>query len=179
VFEVPRTGAIRSRGDQADLCEFASTAAEAGPPIIYLAGGPGGTATGTAQGPRWPIFMALREVSDVIAFDQRGTGFPTTSRRAAPAGPPPAFTRAGLTAHIRAEYARAWDDWTRPGVALRGYNTVESADDVDDLRQHLGAEKMHLWGISYGSHLGLAILKRHGAKVDRVRWPASRAWTRP
>lgn len=159
----------KSRKIKLTYVRFASTAAKPGPPIIYLAGGPGGTATGTAQGARWPIFMALREVADVIAFDQRGTGLSNhIPPRPRPSGPPPVFTRAGLTAHVRAEYARAWDDWTRAGVALRGYNTVESADDVDDLRQHLGAEKMHLWGISYGSHLGLAILKRHGAKVERA-----------
>jgi pimeloyl-ACP methyl ester carboxylesterase len=113
--------------------------------------------------------MALREVSDVIAFDQRGTCLSNhIPLRPRPGGPPPAFTREGLTAHIRTEYARAWADWTAAGVALRGYNTNESADDVDALRQHLGAERMHLWGISYGSHLGLAILKRHGARVDRA-----------
>jgi pimeloyl-ACP methyl ester carboxylesterase len=170
VFEVPEDRRDpKSRRIKLTYVRFASTAAKPGPPIIYLAGGPGGTATGTAQGARFPIFMALREVADVIAFDQRGTGLSNhIPPRPRPAGPPPVFTRAGLTAHVRAEFARAWDDWTKAGVAMRGYNTAESADDVDDLRQHLGAERMHLWGISYGSHLGLAILKRHGGKVDRV-----------
>lgn len=126
-------------------------------------------AAGRAGGARFPIFMALREVSDVIAFDQRGTGLSNhIPPRPRLQGPPPAFTRAGLTAYMRAELARAWADWTAAGVAMRGYNTVESANDVDDLRKHLGAERIHLWGISYGSHLGLAILKRHGDKVDRV-----------
>jgi pimeloyl-ACP methyl ester carboxylesterase len=170
VFEVPEDRSNpKSRRIKLSYVRFASTAAKPGPPIIYLAGGPGGTATGTAQGARFPIFMALREVSDVIAFDQRGTGLSNhIPPRPRPQGPPPAFTREGLTAHVRTEFARAWDDWTKAGVAMRGYNTNESADDVDDLRKHLGAERMHLWGISYGSHLGLAILKRHGDKVDRV-----------
>jgi pimeloyl-ACP methyl ester carboxylesterase len=169
-FEVPEDRRDpRSRRITLSYVRFPSTAAKPGPPIIYLAGGPGGTATGTFTGPRFPIAKALREVSDVIAFDQRGTGrsnhIPPHPR---PPGPPPPFTREGLTAHIRGEYARAWADWTAAGVALRGYNTEESADDVDDLRRHLGAERMNLWGISYGSHLGLAILKRHGERVDRV-----------
>ena len=63
---------------------------------------------------------------------------------------------------------RAWADWTAAGVALRGYNTNESADDVDDLRKHLGVERIHLWGISYGSHLGLAILKRPAPRAMRT-----------
>jgi pimeloyl-ACP methyl ester carboxylesterase len=170
VFEVPEDRRDpTSRRIKLTYVRFASTAAKPGPPIVYLAGGPGGTATGTARGPRWPIFMALREVSDVIAFDQRGTGLSNhIPPRPAPSGPPPPLTRDGLTTYFRAEMQRAWADWTAAGVAMRGYNTNESADDIDDLRRHLGAEKIHLWGISYGSHLGLAILKRHGARVDRV-----------
>src|SRR5918997_754913 len=53
---------------------FKSTAKNPGPPIVYLAGGPGGSGIGTATGSRFPLFMALREIADVIAFDQRGTG---------------------------------------------------------------------------------------------------------
>src|ERR1700754_2114475 len=54
---------------------FKSTAKNPGPPIVYLAGGPGGSGIGTATGSRFPLFMALREIGDVIAFDQRGTGY--------------------------------------------------------------------------------------------------------
>lgn len=169
-FEVPEDRRDpKSRRIRLSYVRFASTAAKPGNPIVYLAGGPGGTATGTMTGPRFPILQALREHADIIAFDQRGTGLSNhLPRRPTFAGPPPVFTRAGLTAHVRAEFAKAWADWTAQGVALRGYNTAESADDVDDLRKHLGADKIDLWGISYGSHLGLSVLKRHGARVGRV-----------
>src|SRR6478735_8695533 len=67
-FEVPEDRRDpASRRIRLSYVRFASTAAKPGPPIIYLAGGPGGTATGTFTGPRFPIAMALREVSDVIA----------------------------------------------------------------------------------------------------------------
>ncbi|WGM39420.1 alpha/beta fold hydrolase [Caulobacter sp. NIBR1757] len=158
-----------SRQIRLTYVRFPSRAARPGPPIVYLAGGPGGTATGTATGPRFPIFMALREVADVIAFDQRGTGaasaIPSRERRM---GPLPDLTREALTADQRAEFARAWNDWTAAGVAMRGYNTRESADDVEALRRHLRADKVDLWGISYGTHLALAILRRHGDRVGRV-----------
>src|SRR5215210_9390367 len=39
---------------------FKSTAKNPGPPIVYLAGGPGGSGIGTARGSRFPLFMALR-----------------------------------------------------------------------------------------------------------------------
>lgn len=158
-----------SRQIRLTYVRFPSRAARPGPPIVYLAGGPGGTATGTAAGPRFPIFMALREVADVIAFDQRGTGAASAIPPAAPReGPLPVLTRAGLVADQKALLVRAWAGWTQAGVAMRGYNTRESADDVDALRRHLGAETIDLWGISYGSHLALAILRQHGDKVRRV-----------
>jgi pimeloyl-ACP methyl ester carboxylesterase len=169
-FEVPEDRRDpRSRKIRLSYVRFASTAARPGPPIVYLAGGPGGTATGTATGPRFPIFMALREVADVIAFDQRGTGLSNhIPERPASTRPPPPFTQAGLTAYFREDFREAWADWTKAGVAMTGYNTEQNADDIDDLRRHLGAEKIDLWGISYGSHLALSVLKRHGDRVNRV-----------
>jgi pimeloyl-ACP methyl ester carboxylesterase len=169
-FEVPEDRRIPgSRKIRLGYVRFASTAARPGPPIVYLAGGPGGEGTGAATGPRFPIFMALRAVADVIAFDQRGTGLSTSiperpvSKRA-----PPVFTEAGLTSYFRTEFQEAWVDWTKAGVAMTGYNTEQNADDIDDLRRHLGAEMIDLWGTSYGSHLALSILKRHGDRVNRV-----------
>ncbi len=170
VFEVPEDRRDpASRRIKLSYDRFPSTAAKPGPPIVYLSGGPGGTGTGAAAGPRFPIFMALRQVADVIAFDQRGTGeFGAIPPGPAITAPLPIFTREGLTAHVRDGLQRAWVDWTRAGVAMRGYNTEQSADDLDDLRRHLGAEKIDLWGISYGTHLALSVLKRHGDKVGRV-----------
>lgn len=169
-FEVPEDRRDPgSRKIRLGYVRFASTAARPGPPIVYLAGGPGGEGTGAATGPRYPIFMALRAVADVIAFDQRGTGLSSTiPERPASTRPPPVFTEVGLTDYFRAEFQSAWADWTKAGVAMRGYNTEQSADDIDDLRRHLGAEKISLWGTSYGSHLALSILKRHGGRVHRV-----------
>jgi pimeloyl-ACP methyl ester carboxylesterase len=169
-FEVPEDRRDpNSRKIRLSYVRFVSTAAKPGPPIIYLAGGPGGLATRAAGGPRYPIFMALREAADVIAFEQRGTGLSNAvPGRPLFTRPPPVFTEAGLTSHFRAEFQRAWIDWTKAGVAMTGYNTEQNADDIDDLRRHLGAEKVDLWGISYGTHLALSMLKRHGDRVNRV-----------
>src|SRR5262245_15617849 len=53
---------------------FKSTASKPGPPVVYLAGGRGGAGAAAARGSRVPLFMAMREVGDGIARDQRGTG---------------------------------------------------------------------------------------------------------
>lgn len=159
----------RSRWIRLGYVRFPSTSPNPGPPIIYLAGGPGGSGADAATGPRFPIFMALRAVADVIAFDQRGTGLSAhIPPRPAPTGPWPVLNRDGLTTWFRDEMQRAWVDWAQAGVAMAGYNTEQSADDIDDLRRHLGVETINLWGISYGTHLALSVLKRHPDAIGRV-----------
>jgi pimeloyl-ACP methyl ester carboxylesterase len=151
---------------------FKSTAANPGPPIVYLAGGPGGSGIDTATGSRFPLFMAFREIADVIAFDQRGTGYSKPNlgcyeRMSLPLDVAPTRELAIKEIRINAkECASYWRDIQR--VDLTGYNTNESADDLDDLRKALGVPRITLWGISYGTHLGLATLKRHPNSISRA-----------
>ena len=56
----------------------------------------------------------------------------------------------------------------RQGVDLAGYSTNESADDIDDLRKALSADKVSLWAISYGTHLAIATIKRHEKSIYKV-----------
>jgi pimeloyl-ACP methyl ester carboxylesterase len=53
-------------------------------------------------------------------------------------------------------------------VVLTGYTTVESADDLNDIRVALGIEKLNLFGFSYGTHLALATIRRHGDHLANV-----------
>jgi len=169
-FEVPEDRNIPgSRRIRLGYVRFPSTAPNHGPPIVYLAGGPGGSGVRTAMGPRFPIFMALRAVADVIAFDQRCVGLSAhIPDRPASTGPWPVMTHEGMTRWYRDEMQKAWVDWTRAGVAMTGYTTEQNADDIDDLRRHLGVEIINLWGISYGTHLALSVLKRHPERIGRV-----------
>ena len=68
----------RSSADSENIAlkfvRFPATTDDPGPPLVYLAGGPGGSGIGAATGRRFELFMKLRELGDVIAWDQRGTG---------------------------------------------------------------------------------------------------------
>src|ERR1041384_144077 len=151
---------------------FKSIAKNPGPPIVYLAGGPGGSGIGTARGSRFPLFMALREIADVIAFDQRGTGFSKPNltcidRLALPLDVAP--TREDAIRELRENAdscAFYWRNVQR--VDLSGYNTNESADDLEDLRKALGVDQISLWSISYGTHLAFATMRRHPASIHRA-----------
>jgi pimeloyl-ACP methyl ester carboxylesterase len=143
-------------------------------PVIYLAGGPGGSGIETARGPRWPIFDAVRQHADVILLDQRGSGRSDPP----PPCPPPAdaplaldvpLQEAGpLLRAVEADATRCIAFWRANGVALESYTTEASADDIALLRRALAVPRVSLWGMSYGTHLALAVLRRHGATVERA-----------
>jgi len=151
---------------------FKSTSKTPGSPIVYLAGGPGGSGIGAAYGTRFPLFMALREIGDVIAFDQRGTGYSKPNlgcyeRLAIPLDIPP--SREAMLKELRTNVdgcINYWKDVQR--IDLTGYNTNESADDLEDLRKALGTPKISLWSISYGTHLTLSTIRRHPKSIDRA-----------
>ena len=175
-FEVPENrGNPNSRKIKIGFVRFKSTSATPGDPVFYLAGGPGAPGTLSLIAGRFPLTMALREVGDVIAYDQRGTGSSGGLSNALPfCKAEPAFdrsqpvTRASITAFTRAGLQRCFAWWESQGIDIDGYTTLENAQDIEDLRRALGVRKLNLWGISYGSHLGLAFMKVHGGSVNKA-----------
>ncbi|MEE9434606.1 MAG: alpha/beta hydrolase [Sphingorhabdus sp.] len=171
-FTVPENRAdAQSRTLTLRYVRFPSTGSKPGSPIVYLAGGPGGSGISTAKGRRFPLFMAMREFGDVIAFDQRGTGTSNDAPECV------SSQKMGSTEIISdALYAKKHQDalreclsfWKENGIDARGYNTPESVSDLDTLREHLGSKKLTLWGISYGSHLALAAVKQIEDRIEKI-----------
>ncbi|MFL6468280.1 MAG: alpha/beta fold hydrolase [Pyrinomonadaceae bacterium] len=153
------------------FAKFNTTSKNPGAPIIYLAGGPGGSGIAAARGARFPLFMAMREIGDVIAFDQRGTGASEASTNCTEKftfAPDQPLTREKALELFRVQGKACRDRLIAQGIDLAGYNTNESADDIEDLRKALGAPKISLWGISYGTHLAIATVRRHESSIDKV-----------
>jgi prolyl oligopeptidase len=148
-----------------------STASRPGPPIVYLAGGPGASGIESARGPRADLLLALREVADVVLLDQRGTGLSRPSLICGNvwehAHNEPLDDAAALAA-VRQAAQVCGEQMQRRGVRLAAYNPREIADDIEALRQVLGAEKISLVATSFGTRLALEVLRWHGAAVDRV-----------
>ena len=149
-----------------------STAEKPGYPTVYLDGGPGSSATGIANVPDYMrAFQKLREVGDVILLDQRGVGRskPNLTYRASESLPLDVFADRGIVLRAFKERAKAAADHFRSqGIDILAYNSIESANDVEDLRKALGAQKLNLVGFSYGAHLGLACIRYHGKNLNRV-----------
>jgi pimeloyl-ACP methyl ester carboxylesterase len=170
-FTVPENRAVAgSRMIPIKYVRLAATGEKAGPPIVYLAGGPGGSGI-DAINYRYRMFMAMRKHADVIALDQRGAGDSNVAPECRSGKIIPSTT--ATTDRRFAEYYRdalreCLAFWRKEGVDLAGYNTVQNAQDLDALRRHIGAKRIVLWGTSYGSHLALAALKELRGSVDRV-----------
>ncbi len=169
-FRVPENRALEDgRTIELAFVRFPSTNPNPGPPIVYLAGGPGGSGSGTARGSRFDLFQSLRGVADVIAFDQRGTGL----SEQLPDCPHETVLPLDVPGS-RESYTAAWAEtaracaahWRRAGVDLDAYNTEESADDLEALRLVLEADQIALWSISYGTHLALATIRRHPSSIS-------------
>jgi pimeloyl-ACP methyl ester carboxylesterase len=160
-----------SRLIQLAFVRFKSTSKNPASPIVYLAGGPGGSGMAAARGSRFPLFMAMREVADVIAFDQRGVGLSKPNlvcKETVSFSPDKLQSRADFLELYRKQSAACAETFKQQGVDLTGYHTNESADDLEDLRKAIGAAKISLWGISYGTHLAMATIKRHEKSIDRM-----------
>ncbi|MFN8375635.1 MAG: alpha/beta fold hydrolase [Anaerolineae bacterium] len=133
-------------------------------PVIYLEGGPG-------EAPLISIDAFLSEpiVEDhtLILFDQRGTGFSTPSLNCWEIEEDDGSSDTVQDCRDRLE---------SEGVNLQMYNSAASAADVYDLVTALGYDQVNLWGISYGTKLGLTILRDYpeivqSAVLDSVYAP--------
>ena len=171
-FQVPENRADpESRMIDIHYVRFPSTSAEAGSPIVYLAGGPGGSGIETAKRRRFPLFMAMREFGDVIALDQRGTGTSNDLQNCDSSVVLPdleVVSDAAYAAAQRTAFSECLDFWREAGIDINGYTTLENARDLESLRKVLGAKKLTLWGISYGSHLAMAAAKEMEGRIDRI-----------
>ncbi len=172
IFSVPENRSVRN-GRTIDLhyVRFPATGAAPGNPIVYLAGGPGGSGVDTARGERFPLFMAMREFGDVIAFDQRGAGWSEAAPECVsdvviPIDRPVEAGERNALLRQAAEHCAAF--WKAAGHDIAGYTTIENARDLDALRAHLGARKISLLAISYGTHLALAAIKEMEPRLDRL-----------
>lgn len=150
---------------------FPTRSANPGPPIVYLAGGPGASGIAAAAGPRFALFDALRDVADVIALDQRGTGRSQRLPRCTTGDPVPLempTDRQNLVAVFAKQVRHCRGFWSSQGVNLKAYTTRESAADLVDLRRALDVPQLDLLAISYGTHLAMAALKEHPESFRRA-----------
>ncbi len=118
-------------------------------PIFYLAGGPGDAAT--EDGTRQQFSYTLSLNHDVVFVDQRGTG---GSNRVLVPNDMNTWLL-GLLGKIIISFS----------MDPQYYTTSMAMDDLDDVRQALGYDKINLFGYSYGATAAQYYLRQHGEHV--------------
>jgi len=125
-------------------------------PIVFLTGGPGQSGEAYARLLTDPFYHAYAAHNDLILFDERGTGVSVPSLKC-PTNP---HTTDPIAALLSCR-----DTLTKRGIDLRAYTDTENAADVNDIRAVLGYARINLEGGSYGSELGLAVLRDYAPVV--------------
>mgnify|MGYP001826508901 CR=1 FL=1 len=168
---------------------FKSRAAEPKPdPVIYVAGGGGVNQLGMAESYLSRVGNDILEARDFIMYNQRGAYLDEPSL-ACPDDTTliRSWAAQGLSARERDDRQierqfECYDDLLAEGADLSGYNTVETAGDVNDLRIALGYDQVNLYGTSSGTRTILAILRLYpegvrSAILDSVDPPQVNLYT--
>jgi pimeloyl-ACP methyl ester carboxylesterase len=135
-------------------------------PVFLVAGGPGQSAIEVAPALR-RFFARLNFRRDIVFVDLRGTGLSAPLRCEGEA------LAAGLGLVEPERIARELADCrTRlqalPHGDLRQYTTTLAMQDLDAVREALGAEHINLVGSSYGSRAVLEYLRLYPQRVRRL-----------
>jgi len=138
-------------------------------PVFFLAGGPGQSAMALA-----PTVLAmlerLRLRRDVVLVDQRGTG-----RSAALLCPDEASARSFAAWDVAAQRqamaacrkALQKLSYIAQPTDLAFFTTPLAMQDLDAVRQRLGADQINVVGVSYGTRAALDYQRQFGAHVRR------------
>ncbi|KKB83698.1 hypothetical protein VW29_13455 [Devosia limi DSM 17137] len=129
-------------------------------PVVYLHGGPGGRAVPDLAF-NAGLFDHLRDRRDLVLFDQRASGISART-----------VACTNTLADNIIELAKDEPDSDAPdplalclnevessGIVLPDYNTTQNAKDVRALMTGLGYPVYNAYGISYGTKLGLEMLR--------------------
>lgn len=121
------------------------------PPLVFLAGGPGQTNTDLT-----PVaverFGGALDDRDLIVFAQRGTGPSAIHCAELESGAAPSTAMPACAQQL--------------GPARNFYTSRDAADDLDDIRQALGVDKIALVAASYGTWVEQGYAIRHPQHVE-------------
>lgn len=141
-----------------DLWRFPAAMPANVPPIVLLHGGPGWAGLdGSLENPEYweNVIARFTAVTDLIVIGQRGIGS-SKPNTLCENGPP----------YAASQRCRAY--WDSAGIDLAGFTVIEAAADVRDVAHALGEDSVIVWGVSFGSHWGMAVIRYHPDLVARA-----------
>jgi pimeloyl-ACP methyl ester carboxylesterase len=152
-------------------------------------GGPGGPSTEVVDDFAGLLGKPVRDHYDVIGVDPRGIGGSTPVSCTTDVAAPP-FPRSTVPLNLKqAKPLLRFTAWERHACATGGnaildhMTTADTARDMDLIRQAVGDDQLHYYGVSYGTYLGATYAAlfpdRVGAMIldgvlDPISWSTGR-----
>lgn len=133
-----------------------------GEAFLAIAGGPGQSAIDNAAGFN-SMFRKVRQTRDILLIDQRGTGRSNLLACSDNGLDPLAIDdeNADMIAETRACLATQEAD-------ISQYGSVTALSDFEAVRKALGYQKLHVYGVSYGSRMGQLYLRHYPEALATV-----------
>jgi pimeloyl-ACP methyl ester carboxylesterase len=129
--------------------------------LLVNPGGPGASGVTLALGLAKQLPDTVLSHFDIVGFDPRGVGSSTpvrcvsdTRKDALNAASPDVLTAAGFAQAMQLATSLSKACIAKYGDSLQYFNTVDTARDMDQLRQALGQDRTDYLGFSYGTELG-------------------------
>ena len=140
------------------------------PPLFVVQGGPGGSAFEI-----FPFLLPNSVVAqgrDIVMINQRGTDYGKPElecHESFDALPELAILPMEEGLDLSLEQVEACKDrLVSQDIDLGAFNSVENANDMEAIRQVLGYEQFDFYGVSYGTLLGLHLLREHPENLRSV-----------
>ncbi|QJF51625.1 alpha/beta hydrolase [Roseobacter ponti] len=129
-------------------------------PIVYLHGGPGGSAAGELVG-NVGLFDFLRDRRDIVLFDQRAGGLSTLTVKCHNERAKNIVDFVNLENEFSPDgpLAKCLEEVLTSGVDVSLYNTYQNARDVRAVADALGYPVYNAFGISYGTKLAQEVMR--------------------
>jgi pimeloyl-ACP methyl ester carboxylesterase len=124
-------------------------------PLFFIPGGPGEAAV-ESFGMIAPAFRRINQKRDIVLVDQRGTG---------KSHPLNCDTGDTPQSQMKVELEKCLANLD---ADARFYTTALAMDDLNEVRQALGYDKINLYGGSYGTRAALVYLRQYPEHVRAV-----------
>ncbi|HZS46239.1 MAG TPA: alpha/beta hydrolase [Blastocatellia bacterium] len=135
-------------------------------PVFWLHGGPGAAATATAPAVRGGFLAGVHQDHDVVFVDQRGTG--KSNGLMCDMGDDPSNLQKYFSDLFLLDDVRQCREKLEKIANLKLYTTPIAMDDLDEVRDALGYDKIDIVAASYGTIAAQVYMRQHPDHVRAV-----------
>lgn len=140
-----------------------------GAPLVFLEGG-GGSSTWQAESPNaLTDWIELLQLGDLIFVDRRGNDDEALTYIWKEGFPIDFFvSEEGAKLHYEKMVEASLKSFKERNVDVTGYNIEEQAHDINELMEALEIDRYSIFGFSFGSHIGMTIMKLFPNRIEKV-----------